>query len=50
MSPFGQDPPAVWPGLLTGIPPVLARVARQAGFTVDGVPLVTVALWRLMGG
>jgi hypothetical protein len=49
MSPFGQHPPALWPGLLTGLPPVLAKVARQFVHTIDSAPLVTVALWRLAG-
>lgn len=46
---FAQDPPAQWPALFTGIPPVLARVARQSVRTLEGLPEVTVALWRLAG-
>jgi hypothetical protein len=49
LSASGQDPPALWPGLFTGLPPVLAKVARQSVRTCEGVPEVTVALWRLAG-
>jgi hypothetical protein len=48
-SVFVQNPPAQWPALFTGIPPVLAKVARQCVYTLEGMPQVTVALWRLAG-
>jgi hypothetical protein len=47
LSPFIQTPPALWPGLLTGLPAAFAAVAQQPAFTLGGVPMVTVALWRL---
>lgn len=49
LSPFGQTPLALWPGLLTGLPAPLAALAREPAFTLEGVPMVTVALWRLAG-
>jgi hypothetical protein len=49
LSPFIQTPPALWPGLLTGLPAALATLAEEPAFTLDGVPMVTVALWRLAG-
>ena len=50
LSPFGQTPLALWPGLLTGLPaPLAALAAPEPAFTLEGVPMVTVALWRLAG-
>ena len=49
LSPFIQTPPAPWPGLLTGLPAALATTAEEPAFALDGVPVVTVALWRLAG-
>jgi hypothetical protein len=47
LSPFIQTPPALWPGLLTGLPAALATMAEEPAFTMVGVPMMTVALWRL---
>lgn len=47
VSPFIQTPPALWPGLLTGLPMALSAVAQEPAFTLGGVPMVTVAIWRL---
>jgi hypothetical protein len=49
LSPFIQASPALWPGLLTGLPATLSTVAQEPAFTLGGVPTVTVALWRLAG-
>jgi hypothetical protein len=49
LSPFIQTPPALWPGLLTGLPAALEVVADEPAFTLVDVPMVTVALWRLTG-
>ena len=49
LSPFGQTPPALWPGLLTGLPAPLAALAQEPAFTLESEPMVTVALWRLAG-
>jgi hypothetical protein len=49
LSPFIQTPPALWPGLLTGLPAPLARMAAGPTPTLRGVPMMTVALWRLAG-
>src|SRR5258708_34015939 len=50
VSAFIQTPPALWPGILTGLPGELATVAQEPAFTLGGVPMVTVALWRLARG
>jgi hypothetical protein len=50
VSPFAQVAPALWPGLLTGLPAALANIAKGPAFTLGGVPVVTVALWGLAGG
>jgi hypothetical protein len=47
LSPFIQTPPTLWPGLLTGLPAALAILAEEPALTLDGVPMVTIALWRL---
>jgi hypothetical protein len=49
LSPFSQAQPALWPGLLTGLPAALAAVAEEPAFTLGSVPAMTVALWRLAG-
>jgi hypothetical protein len=49
LSPFIQTSPALWPGLLAGLPAALATLAEEPAFTLDGVPMVTAALWRLAG-
>jgi hypothetical protein len=47
LSPFTQDPPAPFPGLLESVPARLADTLGAAPYVLDGVPLVTVLLWRL---
>jgi hypothetical protein len=47
LSPFLRTPPAPWPGLLERLPPDLRPYADEPAFTFDGVPEVTVCLWRL---
>lgn len=49
LSPFIQTPRALWPGLLTGLPASLVAAAEEPAFTMEGVPVMTVALWRLAG-
>jgi hypothetical protein len=49
VSPFIRTPPALWPGLLIGLPASLAAAATEPAFTMGGVPMMTVALWRLAG-
>ena len=49
VSPFAQAPPALWPGLLTGLPVALANIAEGPAFTLEAVPMLTIALWRLAG-
>ena len=48
-SPFAQQPPGLAPGLLDGLPPALREAADEPAFTMEDVPLVTVAFWRLAG-
>jgi hypothetical protein len=49
LSPFIQTPAALWPGLLYGLPAPLAAAAYEPAFTLEGVPMITAALWRLAG-
>jgi len=50
LSPWAQDPPALWPGILAGLPAELTALAREPAFAPDdGVPAITVALWRQPG-
>jgi hypothetical protein len=49
ISPFVQTPPALWPGLLAGLPASLAAAAQEPAFTLGGISKATVALWRLAG-
>jgi hypothetical protein len=49
LSPFIQTPPALWPGILAGLPAALATTAEEPALTLRSVPMVTVALWRLDG-
>ena len=50
LSPWVQDPPALWPGILAGLPAELTALAREPAFAPDdGVPAITVALWRQPG-
>jgi len=50
LSPWVQDPPALWPGILAGLPAELTALAREPAFAPDdSVPAITVALWRQPG-
>src|SRR5262245_26143982 len=49
LSPFIQTPPALWPGLLTGLPAAFAPMAAEPALTLGSCPMMTVALWRLAG-
>ena len=50
LSPWVQDPPALWPGILAGLPAEFTALAREPAFAPDdGVPAITVALWRQPG-
>lgn len=49
LSPWAQDLPALWPGILTGLPAELTAIAHEPAFALEGVPQMTVALWRLTG-
>ena len=43
MSPFGSDPPRLWPGLLDGVPPEFAPCLAEPAYMIDHT---TFALWR----
>lgn len=49
LTPFAQQPQGVAPGLLDGMPDVLRGAAEEPASTLEDLPLVTVALWRLSG-
>ncbi len=46
LSPFTQTPPSIWPGVVDDVPPMFRPIVVEPAFTDDGVPLVTVCLWR----
>ena len=47
MSPYGNDGP--WPGVLDSVPEVFQGCVEEPAFTDDGMPMVTVCLWRETG-
>jgi hypothetical protein len=49
LSPYASSPTAPWPGLLEAVPGPLREAASEPAFTLDGVPVATVVLWRLAG-
>ena len=46
LSPWGMDSPAVVPGLVDGVPAALRQFVDEPAFADDGVPSITVCLWR----
>lgn len=49
LSPYMNDPVAPFPGLLERVPAALQDAVHDAAWQHDGVPVVTVSLWRLTG-
>lgn len=47
LSPFIRQPPAVQAGLWESVPAALESARTEPAFTMDGIPSVTIALWRL---
>lgn len=47
LSPWARTPPSPFPGLLEGVPAVLRPAAYELAWQLDGVPAVTLSLWRL---
>ena len=43
MSPYRENPPTVWPGVLSAVPPEFANCLREPGFSVENV---TFCIWR----
>ncbi len=46
LSPWAFEPVAVVAGLVDGVPPALRDQVGEPAFTLDGVPSLTVCLWR----
>ena len=46
ISPWGMDEPAVAPGLVDHVPAALRQYVDEPAFAEDGVPSITVCLWR----
>jgi hypothetical protein len=46
MSPWGQEPPRPWPGVLDTVPTAFQACVQEPAFTLDGVAMVTACLWR----
>lgn len=47
LTPWVNDPPALFPGLLDDVPEVLQAAARDAAWQLEDVVSTTVSLWRL---
>lgn len=48
LTPWVNDPPALFPGLLDEVPEVLQAAARDAAWQLEDVVSTTVSLWRLV--
>jgi hypothetical protein len=46
LTPWDRDPVGPWPGLLEPVPGPLRPLAEEQAWCLDGVPQVTVSLWR----
>ncbi|MEU7894844.1 hypothetical protein AB0B45_18530 [Nonomuraea sp. NPDC049152] len=46
MSPWAAEPVALWPGLVDQVPEAFRAQVEEPAFTMDGVPSITVCLWR----
>jgi hypothetical protein len=46
MSPAASEFGEPWPGVIDSVPEVFARCVREPAFSFDGVPELTVCLWR----
>ena len=49
LSPYTRDPVSVHPGLLDAVPAALLSAALDPAWRLDGVPGLSVSLWRLVG-
>lgn len=49
LSPYTRRPPRPYSGLLDEVPDVLLAAAAESAFVMEGVPSVTLTLWRLGG-
>lgn len=46
MSPYGHSPIAAWPGVVDEVPAEFAEFVAEPAFCDDGLPRVTLCLWR----
>jgi hypothetical protein len=46
MSPWARTPMTIAPGLIDEMPPAFREYIEEPAFTIDGVPSLTVCLWR----
>jgi hypothetical protein len=46
MSPWALEPPRPWPGVLDTVPTAFQACVQEPAFTLDGVVMVSVCLWR----
>jgi hypothetical protein len=46
MTPYKKNPPALWPGLFSGVPAAFASSLKEPAFDI---PASTFAVWRLKG-
>jgi len=46
MSPYGNQPPRLWPGLVDDVPALFQHFVDEPAFGRDGVLAATVCLWR----
>ncbi|GGM88150.1 hypothetical protein GCM10007977_107670 [Dactylosporangium sucinum] len=49
MSPAASEFGEPWPGVIDAVPEVFAHCVREPAFSFDGVPELTVCLWRQRG-
>jgi hypothetical protein len=46
LSPYRVTPPALWPGLLAGVPEAFRAQVAEPAFSDNGTPRATVCFWR----
>lgn len=49
MSPAASESGQPWPGVIDSVPEVFAHCVQEPAFSFDGVPELTVCLWRRHG-
>lgn len=46
LSPYSNDPVAVWSGVVDAVPEVFREHVDEPAFSMDGVPIFSLCLWR----